>query len=232
MPIGFRVFTKRDLPSREIVEGFKTIPAANIADCMSRLSAMSSQIRRMTEKITENMVGVALTVRVRSGDNLMIHMALNIAGEGDVLVVSNDGAQNQSLLGEIMVAYAVHKRISGIVLDGPIRDVDSVYSMGLPIYATGSTPGGPFKDGPGEINAPISCGNVPVNPGDIIVGDSDGVIVIPKNDGPVLLETAKKFSALDSNKLTAAMSGRAERDWVNKSLREKGCEIVEDIYKL
>lgn len=91
MSIGFRVFTQRELPAAEVVEGFKTIPAANIADCMGRLSAMSCRIRRMTEPTEQNMVGVALTVKARPGDNLMMHKALNMIKPGDILVVSNEG---------------------------------------------------------------------------------------------------------------------------------------------
>lgn len=139
MSIGFRVFTQRELPAAEVVEGFKTIPAANIADCMGRLSAMSCRIRRMTEPTEQNMVGVALTVKARPGDNLMMHKALNMIKPGDILVVSNEGDNSQSLMGEIMVAYAKSQGIAGIVLDGPMRDLDTIYSMGVPVYATGHT---------------------------------------------------------------------------------------------
>ena len=231
MPIGFRVYTQRELPAQEIVAGFKKLPTACIADCMNRLSALSSQIRRMAAPTEESMSGVALTVKARPGDNLMIHKALNLAQEGDVLVIANEGDRSQSLLGEIMVSYAKSKGVVGIVVDGPIRDVDSIYTLGVPVYATGSTPGGPFKDGPGEVNVPIAIGNIPVAPGDIIVGDSDGVIVIPKNDAATLLETARKFAVNDQAKLVAAQTGKADRSWIEKTLEQKGCEIIDDIYR-
>lgn len=231
MGIGFRVFTKRELPPKELVDEFKKLPAPDIADCMCRLSAMSSQIKRMTAPAQESMAGVAITVKARPGDNLMIHKALNMVEEGDVLVISNEGDRSQSLFGEIIVTYAKSRKIAGIVVDGPIRDVDAIYTLGVPVYATGSTPGGPFKDGPGEINVPISCGNIHVNPGDIIVGDSDGVLVIPKHDAAALLEAAKKFYANDHSKLVAAQTGKADRSWVDKSLEQKGCEIIDDIYR-
>lgn len=229
--IGFRVFTKRDLPSKELVESFGSIPASNIADCMGRSSAMNCKIRRMSAPSEKNMVGVALTVKARSGDNMLIHKALNMVEEGDVLVISNEDGQCHSLLGEIIVAFAKSRKIAGIVLDGPIRDVESIYNMGVPVYATGSTPGGPYKEGPGEVNVPIACGNIHVNPGDIIVGDSDGVIVIPKNDAATLLEAAKVFSANDHAKLVAAQSNKADRSWVDRDLEKKGCQIIDDIYK-
>ncbi|CAK7018205.1 MAG: 4-carboxy-4-hydroxy-2-oxoadipate aldolase [Desulfovibrio sp.] len=231
MSIGFRVFTERKLPPKDLVEAYKSLPAANVADCMNRISALSSEIRLMTKPFEKSMTGVALTVKVRPGDNLMLHKALNMATEGDVIIVANGGDRSQSLMGEIMASYAKFKKVAGFVFDGPIRDVDTLYDLGIPIYATGSTPGGPFKQGPGEINVPIACGNIHVNPGDIILGDSDGVIVIPRQDAAALLEKSRKFSANDSAKLKSASEGTQDRSWVDKSLAEAGCEIVQGCYE-
>lgn len=231
MSIGFRVFTQRVLPEAHIIEGFRHIPAANIADCMGRLSAMSCDIRLLSDAQINNMVGVALTVKLRSGDNLMIHKALNMLMPGDILVATNYGGQQQALMGEIMITYAQSRGVAGIVLDAPIRDLNSIRQMKLPVYATGSTPAGPYKDGPGEINVPISCGNINVNPGDIIVGDSDGVIVIPKHDAAALLIEAQKYSQFDSAKLLAAQTGKADRSWVDKALTTMSCEIIDGCYK-
>ena len=230
MSTGFRIYTKRRLPPLDLVEALGAIPPANIADCMNRLSAMNQEIRRMTAPSASNMFGVAMTVKVRPGDNLMIHKALDMAGPGDILVVANSGDRSQSLMGEIMVAHAKSRGVAGIVLDAPVRDVDALYTMGIPVYATGSTPGGPYKEGPGEINVAITCGNIAVMPGDILVGDSDGVVVIPQKDAANLLEAAKKFSAIDQSKAAEAMAGKLDRAWVDTSLAAKGCEVIEDIF--
>lgn len=230
MSNGFRVFTQRRLPDPELIAAFKAIPTANIADCMGRLSAMNSTIRRLSLPCKDNMVGVALTVKVRAGDNLMIHKALNILTPGDVLVVSNDGGNSQALMGEIMITYAHTRKACGIVLDGPVRDLYSIQAMEFPVYATGSTPAGPFKDGPGEINVPISCGGMSVMPGDVIVGDGDGVIVIARQDAQALLAEAEKYQLLDSKKLLATRAGNADRSWVDRELANKQCEIIEDIW--
>lgn len=230
MSIGFRVFLERDLPPKALIEAYKELPAANVADCMNRLSAMSSAIRLMNKPFSGSMAGPALTVKARPGDNLMLHKALNMATEGDIIVVSNEGDRSQSLMGEIMAAYGKFKKVAGFVFDGPIRDLDALYELGVPIYATGTTPGGPFKEGPGEINVPISCGNANVDPGDIILGDTDGVIVIPRLDAQYLLEAARKFSANDKAKFEAAQSGMADRSWIEKSLEAKGCEIISGKY--
>ncbi|ECA8971157.1 RraA family protein [Salmonella enterica subsp. enterica serovar Omuna] len=231
MSNGFRVYMQRVLPNPELITAFKAIPAANIADCMGRLSAMNSTIRLQSAPLKNNMVGVALTVKVRAGDNLMVHKALNMLMPDDVLVVSNDGGNSQALMGEIMITYAQQRQASGIVLDGPVRDLYSIQGMDFPVYATGSTPAGPYKDGPGEVNVPISCGGMQVNPGDIIVGDGDGVIVIPRQDAEALLAEAQKYQLFDNKKLLATQSGNVDRSWVDKELANKNCEVINDIWR-
>lgn len=231
MSVGKRIFLKRELPDRKLVEEFKSIPASNTADVMGRSCAMNPRIHLVSTPKAQMMAGPAYTVKCRAGDNLTLHAALNYCQEGDVLVVSNEEDDTRALMGEIMMAYLCYtKKIAGIVLDGPIRDIDEIGNWDFPVYCTGTTPGGPYKEGPGEINVPIACGGVSVNPGDIILADPDGVIVIPRKDAPVILEDAKKFQAADEKKLAAAKNGTANRAWVEKSLAEKGYEIIDDVY--
>ena len=193
MSVGNRVFLKRNLPESSIVEAFKQLPAANVADTMGRSCALNSEIRLISSPDLPIMAGGAPTVKARPGDNLMLHKALDMAGEGDVIVVSNDGDRTHSLMGEIMAVYAQHTRkIAGIVLDGPIRDIEELSRMHMFLYATGSTPGGPYKEGPGEVNVPVSIGNIAVMPGDIVLGDRDGVIVIPRKDAAGILGGGQK----------------------------------------
>ena len=168
MTVGGRIYLKKDNSGLELVKAFAKIPTANIADTMGRSCAMHPRIKLFSSPHGTVWAGIALTVKSRGGDNLLIHAALDMAREGDVIVVSNEGGvDNRSLMGEIMFTYAAYKKLNGLVLDGPIRDVKSAKEIPLPIYATGSTPGGPYKEGPGEINVPISCGGISVNPGDI-----------------------------------------------------------------
>ena len=206
MSIGNRVFLKRPMPSQELLDGFAGIPAANIADTMGRSCAMNPRIKLMSGA-QGTMVGPALTVKARAGDNLFIHQALDIS----------QPAQYQRKLG-------------GLVLDGPVRDTDALRKMPLPVYATGSTPGGPHKEGPGEINVPISCGGVSVNPGDIIVADADGIIVIPLKDAPDVLQAAKKFHEQDAVKVEAARNGTSNRAWVSKTIQAKNVEFLDRAY--
>ena len=220
------------MPDPEVMEQFKTIPASNTCDVMGRNAAMNPRIHLVSSPKAQMMVGPALTVKARGGDNLALHAALNIAEAGDVVVVSNEEDNTRSLIGEIMMAYLRHDRkVAGIVIDGPIRDIDEIGQWDFPVYATGTTPGGPYKEGPGEVNVPVACGGISVNPGDIILGDPDGVIVIPRKDAAQILEDAKKFQEADEKKLEAAKNGTANRAWVEKTLAAKEFKviIVEDV---
>ena len=232
MSVGKRIYLKRELPDSSLIEEFKKIPASNVADVMSRSSAMNPRIKLVSSPKSEMMAGPAFTVKARAGDNLLLHAALNLATEGDVIVVSNEEDNTRALIGEVMMAHLrYNKKVAGIIIDGPIRDINEIKDWDFPVYCTGTTPGGPYKEGPGEINVPISCGGVSINPGGIILADPDGVIVIPKNDAETILEDAKKFQIADQNKLQATIKGEIDRSWVDKALEEKGIEIIDDVYK-
>lgn len=230
MSVGNRIFIKRQMPDKTLLERLAQIPAANVADTMGRSCAMHPRIRLMSG-FSGIFAGPALTVKARAGDNLFIHQALDMAEPGDVIVVSNEEDQRRSLMGEIMFTYAMNqRRLGGLVLDGPVRDLDALREMPLPVYATGSTPGGPYKEGPGEINVPIACGGVSVNPGDIILGDADGVIVIPLKDAEAVLAAAEELHKNDAAKVLAAQNGTSNRAWVMKTLEAKKTEFIDGIY--
>jgi RraA family protein len=226
MAVGLRVFMNPERVDAETIEAFRELPGSNVADCMGRMSGMHSEIKRLS-KNGFKMVGSALTVKVRPGDNLMLHKALDMAQEGDVIVVSNGGDRSHSLMGEIMVRHAEFRKLGGIVLDGPIRDIDTIRNLEIPIYATGTTPAGPYKEGPGEINVNITCGGVSLNPGDLVIGDDDGVVVVPREDLEEVLKSSIEFNKKDQSKIVESMAGKLNRSWVDKSLAEKGCEYID-----
>ncbi|WP_417208670.1 RraA family protein [Acidaminococcus fermentans] len=228
MSIGNRIFLKKPEAPQELLDAFSTIPAANISDTMGRLVGMHPRIKLQSAPKNPINVGRALTIKTRSGDNLMLHKALNMAKPGDVIILSNDGGESyRSLIGEIMFTYLASRGAAGIIIDGPIRDIDAVRKMEMPIYATGTNPAGPYKEGPGEINVPISCGGISINPGDIIVMDEDGVIVIPLQEAETVLKNARAFQEKDEAKLLAAQEGRAKREWVDELIEKKGVEILD-----
>ena len=227
MAVGNRVFLKRNLPDNYLVEEFSKLPAANVADCMGRLCGMNPSIRLMSNPSEAIMCGVALTVKARPGDNMMLHKAMNMSMPGDVIVVSNEGERSRAIMGEIKYNYMQgFKKIAGIVIDGPIRDIDVISKGHLPIYATGTNPAGPYKEGPGEVNVPIACGSITVNPGDIILGDKDGVIVIPRQDAAEILEKARTLSAADKQKAENSAKGTVNRQWVEDLMEKKNVEYL------
>ena len=164
--IGSRIFTRINRPDRELVELFRGIPSSNINDEMNRLYCMHDYIHPLNDV---PLLGTAFTVKTAIGDNLYIHEALDLAQPGDVLVIDAGSGNNRSLAGEIMMRMAYEKGLAGVVVDGCLRDLDGLRRLPMAVYAKGITPQGPFKNGPGEINVPVSCGGQVVFPGDILV---------------------------------------------------------------
>ena len=155
------------------------VPAANVGDALQRMTVMDGGIRLLTGRGT--LLGSALTVDVRSGDNLAIHRALDEAQPGDVLVVNGHGDLTRALIGDLIGEIMVNNGVVGAVVDGAVRDVQALSEMGLAVYARAVTPAGPFKDGPGAIGVPVAIGGLVVTAGDVLVGDADGVVVVPRH---------------------------------------------------
>lgn len=192
--IGNRIFTKVERPDPKIVEMFRGLPSSNINDEMNRLFCMHDYIRPLNNV---PLLGTAITVKAPIGDNLFFHQALDMAQPGDVIVVDGGSGCNRSLAGEIMVRFAAKKGLAGIVVDGCLRDLDGIKVLPIAVYAKGITPQGPFKFGPGEINTPIACGGQVVFPGDILVGDADGIVVIHRQDAEAVANVAIKKKAAE-----------------------------------
>ncbi len=222
--VGFRIYTKIERPDRKLVEAFRGLPTPNIADNMNRFFCVDSAIKPMNK---HHLLGTAFTVRSSTADNLLFHKALDMAQPGDVIVVEVRGDTINSVVGEIMMRYAMKRGIAGFLVDGAIRDFGGLQELDFPVYAKAVTPMGPYKDGPGEINVPVCCGGVIVNPGDIIVGDDDGVVVINPKDAPDILEKARATFAKESAIFKAIEEGTWDRSWVDKALKEKGCEFID-----
>ncbi len=204
--IGNRIFTKVNRADRELVEAFRDIPSSNINDMMNRLFCMRETIERRG-KHEKQLLGTAVTVKVSDGDNAFIHLAMDMLEPGDVLVVDGNGCTSRSLMGEIMFTYCRAKGCAGIIVDGAIRDLDSLDRLDIPVYAASVTPQGPYKNGTGEINVPVACGGQVVYPGDILVGDADGVVVIHREDAPLLIEASQKKFASEEKKLAEYRRG-------------------------
>ena len=185
---GLRIYNKVSRPSAELVGAFAGIPVANIGDNMNRRACMHARIRPMNGSL---LLGTAITVKTNPGDNLMLYAAIELAQPGDVIVIDAQGEMSNAITGELMLTWAQTKGLAGVIIDGAVRDAAAITDMTMPVYASGVTPNGPFKNGPGEVNASISCGGVMVKPGDIVVGDADGIVVIDPLDAEDILEKSR-----------------------------------------
>ncbi len=221
--IGFRIYTEIERPPQELIEEFGKLPVANIGDSMGRTACIDSRIKPFNEV---PLIGTAFTVLAPQGDNLMFHKAIDLAQPGDVVVVAGEGDMTRALCGDRMMRYAKFRGIAGFLIDGCVRDIDALKTMGFAVFARGANPNGPYKNGPGEINVPVCIGGQVVCPGDIVVGNSDGVVVIKAADARSLLEKAKKLNEKERSQEKKIENGNWDRSWIDKELNEKGCEII------
>jgi regulator of RNase E activity RraA len=180
--------TRDSRPALDLLEAFRAAPTSVISDNLDRLAG-SVGLRPFHRG--GRMVGVAFTVRTRPGDNLAIHQALELVGPGDVIVVDGGGDEGRALVGEIMKNIAEHRRAAGYVIDGAIRDVAAFAASDFPCFARSVIHRGPYKSGPGAINVPVSIGGAVISPGDIVVGDEDGVVSFAPSAAPQLLEAVQ-----------------------------------------
>lgn len=215
--VGGRIVRDFKRPDEQLVNNFKNLPVANLDDQMNRISAIDENIRPVNNT---KLLGTAFTVKVPIGDNLMFHKAMDLAHPGDVIVIDAGGDTKRSILGELMITYCRLRGISGIIVDGSIRDVEDLSKLeDFSIYAKGITPDGPYKNGPGEINTPISCGGQIVFPGDIVVGDADGVVFVRPHEAAELIEKTRKHNQNEKNILKIMEQERTyNRPWVDETL--------------
>ena len=203
------------------VERVKQFPASVLADVAGRRGTMHGRIQSATA--LTRFAGSALTVEVRPGDNLMIHAAIAIAQPGDVIVVDGKGDRTAALMGAIMATACKQVGVAAIVLDGCHRDTDELEAIALPFFSVGANPNGPTKGLTGRVNWPITCGGVAISPGDVIVGDSDGVLVIePTRVEALLGQAAKKIDEERKRIHQITHGGPIIPGWLADSLRSVG----------
>lgn len=219
----FSISRRKRCVSSEWTELFRKLPVANISDVLDRLVAGGPTLRPYYSGAT--MVGPALTVKTRPGDNLMVHAALDMAGKGDVIVVDAGGDLTNAIIGELMVAYAIRKELGGIVINGAIRDSAELKAGSFPVFAAGVTHRGPYKDGPGEVNRPIAVGGMVVEPGDLVCGDADGIVVVGFDDVKTVHGKASAKHAAETRQMDAIRQGSNDRSWVAERLKALGCAM-------
>ena len=226
MAAGNRILRRDRKVDADVVERFRALPVANVSDAMSRMTAGGASLRPMHGGSTV-LAGPAVTVKARPGDNLMLHKALDLAEPGDVVVVDAGGDLSNSLMGELMAAYAEGKGIAGIVIYGAIRDSAYMRAHPFPVFASGVTHRGPYKDGPGEINVPIAIEGMVIHPGDLVMGDDDGVVCVAFDDTESVYAATKAKHEAETRQMENILAGKNDRAWVDVALKKLGCEIQE-----
>jgi regulator of RNase E activity RraA len=217
--IGFRILPSPSRLDPSLVGAFRGLASSNVADAMGRFGFMDPGIQSRSGL---PLCGLAITVNVRPGDNLMVHKALQLAEPGDIVVVSTNGNTTSAVFGELMCRTASARGLGGLVVDGAIRDVEGITVLGFPAFSRTVTPGGCDKDGPGEINAPVSCGGVAVHPGDIVIGDRDGIVVVRRADAAEVLDLVRALVKNEERRVAEIQSGNVFKADIDEILRKKG----------
>lgn len=222
---GFRIRRRRvERPPVELIQKLGEFPSPEISDQLNRLYAVTPDIRCLTGP-HHHLVGPACTVKVFPGDNLMVHKSLDIAQPGDVVVVDAGASRMNAALGDLISTKAKHRKIAGFVVDGFVRDLPDIMRLDFPVFARGTTSIGPLHRGPGEINFPICCGGVVVNPGDVVVADAFGVVMVPHGSAEEVLQRLAATKAMLADYLEGVKRGVFSNKWVDDLLAAEQCPI-------
>ena len=224
--VGFRVFTEIPRPAANLVSEFAKVETTFLSDAMNRFGGMGDNIRPADPVM--RLAGPAITVRVAPGDNLMVYKAFEIAQPGDVLVIEARGFTAVAQWGDLTSMVGKALGLGGVVTDGSLRDVGGICQVGFPVFAQDwVVPNGGLKDGPGEVNVPVAVGGVPVLPGDIIIGDANGVVVVPRLDAVAVLAKAKEAIVAEAAKIEGFAEGKLIPASLVQTLADKGCEVLD-----
>ena len=210
-----RVYPETPLPDPEKLAALGTLPSCIVSDQLERFG-LARGIRRMTSRDLGIMAGRAFTVKTRPGDNLVIYKAVELAEPGDILVVDGGGCTDRALMGEIFYNHVIASRIGGLVIDGAIRDAFEIGEGPVPVFARGAAHTAPFKFGPGELRGPVSIGGAVVQQGDFVVGDDDGVAVIPRARLDATIDGGLALLEAEKTKMARAAAGEADTSFLEE----------------
>lgn len=221
MNAGYHIIKDFQRADQSLIDSFNGIPVPNIGDSMNRTAAITSELRPINHT---RLQGSAYTVRVPAGDNLLIYYAIDQAKPGDVIVVDGNGFTERALVGGIMSELAKAKGIAGLVIYGAIRDPKDLENMDFPVFYKAICPNGPYKNGPGEINVPVNIGGKIVKPGDILIGDEDGLVVIDQKNALEVSIKAREVVKKEAKMMESIRTkGELDLEWVYKKLQNDGC---------
>jgi regulator of RNase E activity RraA len=225
-PQGGKLVRDFPRPARAVVEALGRLPTSILSDSLDRLNVMHSALRPVVPG--RRFAGPAFTVEEMEGGNLMSHLALKHLKPGDVLVIDGKGVTTRAGWGGLQTLSASRKGAAAVVIDGAIRDADDVARLGVPVYSRAVTPAGPHKGWGGRVNVPVSCGGVVVSPGDVIVGDGDGLVVVPRDAAAAVLDRSESKARTEEEWFRRVEAGADTADFLGMEqlARTYGIEIV------
>lgn len=212
-------------PRAEHVKALAGVPVGWVVDAMGRQGAIDYRIRPLTIKTA--FAGVALAVRSRARDNLAPYAAIDYAQPGDVMVIETGDYEAASVVGDVLLGVARNKGVIACVTDGMVRDIDGIDEVGIPVFARGLSPNSPFKDGPGEIGLAVVVGGVRVASGDVVVGDKNGVAVVPRARVAEVVAALEAVGRKEAQMDAAVRAGATSADWLRANFEAKGARFVD-----
>ncbi|MHA6631783.1 RraA family protein [Pseudonocardia sichuanensis] len=219
MPVDCLLHPPTPLPPPSLAARLEQLSTSLVSDVFGRWAGAPGLLPVAGMKPGHVVAGAALTVRTRPGDNLVVHKALDIARPGEVLVVAAGGATDRAILGGLMGQYAGRQQLAAIVVDGAVRDRSVLDQLAPPVFAAGISHLGPYKDGPGELRGTVSVAGLPVSDGDLVVGDEDGIAVVPRERAEEIIAAAEAKREAEERESAAISAGTWDRSWIDASLR-------------
>lgn len=220
-----RIRANFERPPVDIVAAFNGAQTGHVVDAMGRRGALDATIKPLTT--AAKFAGTALTVWTVPRDNLAPYAAIKFAKPGDVLVIATGGSDEVSVFGDIALGMAKNSGIAAVITDGLVRDIEGLEAVGIPIFARGLSPNSPMKNGPGEIGGKVAIGRVPINSGDIVIGDRDGVVVVPREDVNAVLGRMGTVLEKERSMETGVASGAKYPGWLDDTLSGNDIEFLD-----
>jgi RraA family protein len=230
MALGLRVFSRIERPPRDLVTKFAEISTADLADVMHLSGVVDGHIRPIYQPMAR-FGGPAVTVAVPTGCFNVIKMAMEMTMAGDVLVIAAGGSMSSAVLGGNVCKGLKRRGLAGVIADGVVRDVEEIRSVQLPVCACGLAIKAGDKEGPGEVNVPVAFGNCIIYPGDIVVGDEEGIVAVPQAHTEELLQQIAELkkrhasvqSVLERGEVTNIVA-------IREGLKAAGFEFIESTW--
>lgn len=218
---GFRIREYPSRPRKDLSQKLSEFETADISDQLNRLYTLSHDIHNLVNDL--GFAGPAITVKVFPGDNLMLHKALDLIQPGDVLVIDTGGCESNAVIGDLIASKAKHRGVVGVIVDGLVRDIKGLKELGLPVFGKGISPIGPLQRGPGEVNYAVSCGGIVVNPGDIVVADTAGVVIVRQEFAGDMITHLEHSKQKRADYEASVKRGEFDNEWVDLFLDKSNC---------